>query len=271
VKGVALFGLVLLAAGCGGASCPANLLNDPARVLAAQGERSGRIRSLRAQARVDQRTDKGRIKGKVMMFVERPERVRFDVMTQFGPALILTSDGSALALSDFKENRYYTGASCPANIARIVGVALSGSDVVSVLFGDAPPLPGTPAGNDAMKCSGDGSYVVERKTAEGGREELEFGIHEDDFKKPAEQQRLTLIGAKLWGPSGKRQYSVRYEDYASVGGGVSLPHTVRITDDAGGADAVLRFEKMDVNVEVPAEAFSQTPRSGLTLEALSCE
>ncbi len=28
-----------------------------------------------------------------MMFVERPDRVRFDAVTQFGPALSLTSDG----------------------------------------------------------------------------------------------------------------------------------------------------------------------------------
>jgi outer membrane lipoprotein-sorting protein len=271
VRGAALLLALSLLAGCRGASCPADLLNDPSRVLGAHGAKVGVIRSLRAEARVDQRTDKGRIKGKVMMFVERPERVRFDVMTQFGPALILTSDGSSLALSDFKENRYYTGASCPANIARIVGVALSGPDVVSVLLGDAPPLPGTPAASDAMKCSGDGSYVIERRSAEGGREELEFGIHEDDFGKPAAEQRLTLIGARVWNAQGKRLYKVSYEDYESVGGGASLPRTVRIVDDASGADAVLRFEKMAINVEVPAEAFTQTPRGGLSVETLSCE
>ena len=42
----------------------------------------------------------------MMMFVERPDRVRFDAMTQFGPALMLTSDGQTFALSDFKDNRF---------------------------------------------------------------------------------------------------------------------------------------------------------------------
>ena len=67
-----------------------------AQALAAQRAASAPIRSLRAEAKIDQRGQEGRIKGRVLMFVERPDRVRFDAMTQFGPALILTSDGQHL-------------------------------------------------------------------------------------------------------------------------------------------------------------------------------
>ena len=86
--------------------CPAQLLTDPARALATQQARSAQLRTLRAEAKVDQRGREGRIKGRVMMFVERPDRVRFDAVTQFGPALTLTSDGEQFALSDFKSNRF---------------------------------------------------------------------------------------------------------------------------------------------------------------------
>ena len=105
--------------------CPAQLLTDPARALATQQARSAQLRSLRAEAKVDQRGREGRIKGRVMMFVERPDRVRFDAMTQFGPALTLTSDGEPFALTDFKEQPLPTGPACERNIARMIGVALS--------------------------------------------------------------------------------------------------------------------------------------------------
>jgi outer membrane lipoprotein-sorting protein len=253
---------------CRGPSCPADLLKDPSQVLSTQRTRAEGIHSLKAEARIDQRSDKGRIKGRVLMFVERPERVRFDAMTQFGPALTLTSDGNELALSDFKDNRYLTGATCPSNIARLIGVALSGPDVVSALLGDAPPFE---SAHDTMQCSGQGSYLIDRRAQDGSRELLEFSIDPQDFAKKASDQRLTLSEVNVWNPAGKKLYRVRYEDYRSVGHGASLPFTVRIDDQSSKSDAVLRFEKIQVNVQVPEGAFRQEPRAGLQVEALTCE
>jgi hypothetical protein len=253
---------------CHGPTCPADLLTDPSQVLTKQRTRAEAIHSLKAEARIDQRNEKGRIKGRVLMFVERPERVRFDAMTQFGPALVLTSDGSELALSDFKENRYLTGQTCPSNIARIIGVALSGPDVVSALLGDAPPFEST---SDSMQCSGEGSYVIDRRAADHSREQLEFSIQGQDFAKKASEQRLTLSKVTVWNAAGERLYRVRYEDYRSAGHGASLPFTVRIDDDTTGSDAVLRFEKIALNVPVPEGAFRQQPRGGLSVEALTCQ
>ena len=55
-------------------------------------------RVFRGDARVDRRDAEGRIRGTVLMILERPDRVRFDAMTQFGPAAVLTSDGETFAL-----------------------------------------------------------------------------------------------------------------------------------------------------------------------------
>ena len=253
---------------CRGPSCPADLLTDPSHVLAKQRTRAEAIHSLKAEARIDQRSKQGRIKGRVLMFVQRPEQVRFDAMTQFGPALVLTSNGQELALSDFKENRYLTGETCPSNIARLIGVALAGPDVVSALLGDAPPFE---SGHDAIKCSGEGSYLIDRRAKDGSRELLEFRIQEQDFAKKADQQRLTLSEVNVWNAAGKKLYRVRYEDYRGVGQGASLPFTVRIDDESSGSDAVLRFEKIQVNVNVPEGAFRQEPRAGLSVEALTCQ
>jgi outer membrane lipoprotein-sorting protein len=259
--------LACLSACARGAVCPTTPITEASQALAAQQARSAPIETLRAEARVDQRGREGRIKGRVMMFVQRPDRVRFDAVTQFGPALVFTSDGAQIALTDFKQNRFFTGPACERNIARMIGVALAGRDVAAVLLGESPLIQAESA---SMECRG-GSYVVERRAADGGRQELELRVHEDDLKKPPAEQRLYLTRASFWDAQGRRLYRVRYEDYKAVGEGVELPFTVYIDDFVNDADALLRFSSIDVNVKVPEDAFSQAPRAGLTVEEVSCE
>lgn len=260
-------GLSLLASACAGATCPAQRITDPAEALRAQRGRNPPLRSLRAEAKIDQRGKQGRIKGRVLMFVERPDKVRFDAMTQFGPALILTSDGETFALTDFKENRYTTGEACAKNLARVVGVALSSADVASVLLGDAPLIA---ARSEALSCASGGEYVLAREGEAGAREELTFRVHPDDLAAPPARQRLFLTSATIWNAAGQRQLRVRYEDYRKVGG-AELPHTLRIDDFVNDADALLRVQEAAVDVSVPEGAFAQRPGVGLKIEELACD
>jgi outer membrane lipoprotein-sorting protein len=257
----------LLLGGCGGAQCPKLQHRDPAVLLAQHRAAHRAVRSLRAQAKVDQRSKEGRIKGKVMMFLERPDRVRFDAVTQFGPALILTSDGETFALSDFKENRFLTGPACERNIARMIGVAMSARDVVSALFGDAPSEE-EPA--RSLRCAGDGTYAIETAREDGLIRETRLGVHGDDMKKPPAEQRTRVSEVILKDPRGKVLVRVRYDDYRKVKGGIWWPFTVHVVDERNGADALLRFEEIAVDVDVPEGAFAQTPRPGLSVEGVLC-
>lgn len=262
-----LAGMLTLAAACGGATCPTQRISDPAQALARERATRTSIRSMRAEAKIDQRGKEGRIKGRIMMFVERPDRVRFDAMTQFGPALILTSDGQQFALSDFKDNRYMTGPACARNIKRVVGVALSSSEVAGVLLGEPPLIAGRAS---ELTCGRDGLYVLEQRGSDGGREVLELRAHDADLAKAPDAQRLYLVSATLWNAAGKKLYRVQYEDYRPEGA-AELPHTVRIEDFDNDADAVLRLTDVAVDVEVPEGAFVQTPRPGLTVEQVACD
>jgi outer membrane lipoprotein-sorting protein len=261
--------LVLLLGACGGATCPKLQIADPARALSSRRYDAAAIRSLRAEAKVDQRGKQGRVKGRVLMFVERPDRMRFDVMTQFGPALILTSDGDTFALSDFKENRFMTGGACEQNIARLIGVALSGEAVASVLLGDLPPLA---SASESVQCSGQGGYRVERRAADGTRQSVELAVLESDLSAAPEAQRSELRAVSYWNAEGKALYRVRYEDYRPIADGkVRLPFTVHIEDLANESDALLHFQSIDANVQVPPDAFTQSPRGGLQIEQVACE
>src|SRR5688572_27303436 len=124
--------------GCSGASCPTHPHPSADSALRAHRALRSPALAIRAEARVDQRGRDGRIRGTVLMFIERPENVRFDAMTQFGPAAILTSDGTGFALTDLRENRYLVGQTCPRNIARLLGIPLAGSEVTRLLLGDTP-------------------------------------------------------------------------------------------------------------------------------------
>lgn len=261
--------------GCASATCPTQRMTDPAAALRAQRATANAsgvpIHSLRAEAKIDQRSKVGRIKGRILMFVERPDRVRFDAMTQFGPALILTSDGQQFALSDFKDNRYTTGPACAKNLARVVGVALSSAEVASVLLGDAPLLgEGQAENQQGLTCSGDGHYVLTRRAGDGAREELAFLVPRADVDKAPAAQRLYLAAVTLWDRHGQRLYRVRYEDYRKVGQS-ELPHTVRIDDFLNDSDALLRLSDVAVDVKVPDGAFVQSPRAGLKVEEVACD
>ncbi len=258
----------VLSSACQGPACPVQLHTDPTRVLGEHSTRASAVRTLRAEATVDQRGPEGRVRGKVMMFLERPDHVRFDAVTQFGPALVLTSDGQNFALSDFKENRYLNGPACARNIARMIGVAMSAEDVVSILFGDSPRLAGA---QPTLQCSNEGGYRVDLNAQGGERQELVFAVHEDDFKKPPIEQRLRLVRSQRFDAKNKALWRVSYDDYRQVQGGLVLPFRVHVEDVRRGADALLRFDDIDVNVPIPTGAFSQTPRTGLTIEDVSCE
>jgi hypothetical protein len=203
------------------------------------------------------------------MFVERPDHVRFDAMTQFGPALVLSSDGDTFALSDYKEKRFLSGPACERNIARLIGVAISGEAVTRVLLGDVPELASE---KQTVACSGGGGYAVERRGQDGSRQRIELAVNVADLEKSPAEQRTELRSVTFFNQNDKRLYQVRYEDYKALGkAGVRLPFTVRIEDFTSGSDAVLRFQSIDLNVRVPDGAFVQSASPGLTFEDVSCD
>jgi len=129
----------LAVAGCKTApACPLQARTDAAKALDDHAGRQAGWQSIKAEARVTQWGRNGRIRGTVLMFLERPDRVRFDVMTQVGPAAVLTSDGETFQLSDLREGTFLHGPTCPENIARLLGISV-GKGAGRAAF-DAPAI-----------------------------------------------------------------------------------------------------------------------------------
>ncbi len=265
--------LTLLLGGCPGRACPTRPFTEAAGVMQSYRDMRRPVRVLRAEARVDRRDGDGRVRGTVLMFIERSDRVRFDAMTQFGPAAVLTSDGQQFALTDLQNNQFLTGPTCPANIERFLGLRFSGAEVTRLLLGESPRIE---AQRRSMSCR-DGRYFVTLEGAEGRRQELEFEVRESDLGRPPEEQRLRLRRSEVFTADGETEWRVTYRDFRFVadptdgeGRGVVMPFTVRFEDPATGADTQVRFSEVDLNVEVPAGAFSQRLRPGLTPVRVGC-
>ena len=203
------------------------------------------------------------------MFVERPNRVRFDVMTQFGPAAVLTSSGEDFALMDLRENRFFSGPPCPSNIARLLGIPLTADAILQLLVGDSPRIE---AQRESIACR-DGNYRITLEAADGRRQELDFALPDGQRELPPSEQGLDLIRSEVFESDGSVQWRATWEDYRSVASGddrVTLPFRVRFINPALEADTEVRFREIQLNPDIPGDAFHQAPRDGLPTEWLNC-
>jgi hypothetical protein len=266
-----LFVVVILLAGCPRIVRPTFPHTDANVLLRAHDSMRARVTSLRAEARVDQRGHQGRIRGTVLMFVEKPDRVRFDAMTQFGPAAILTSDGATFSLTDLRERRFMIGPTCPNNIARLLGIPLSGEDVGRMLLGGAPRMPNAGV---SLAMSDEGYYRVTLHAHDGTRQELDYTIRESDANAPPAEQRLRLIRAEAYDAQDATIWRAIYRDYRVIPlgeMGVAMPYEVHFFDPRHATDVLIHFESIDLNVQVPEGAFTQEPPPAVSIEEVSCE
>ncbi|MEM6960208.1 MAG: hypothetical protein AAF355_13955 [Myxococcota bacterium] len=257
-------------AGCS-ASCPALRFTDPSHALLQHRQQRANARTMRAEARVEQFGGReGRIRGTVMMFVEQPDRVRFDVLSQFGPVMTLSSDGSRFALTDLRENRFLAGRTCPQNIERLLGVAMSGEEVARLLRGEPPRSEGARA---SLECTRHGGQLLRLHGDDGRIQEIVYEVPERDALLPLSDQRLQLMRSQLFDAQGRTLWRATYADYRDVpveaAKPVRMPFAVRFIDKSG-ADTSFYFKEIELNVAIPAGAFVQAPRPGVSVELVAC-
>lgn len=265
--------MVVTSVGCTPAGLSPAYRFEAAQPLMAQhaGARAGLL-SIQAEARVDQRGQQGRVRGTVLMFVERAGRVRFDAMTQFGPVLTLTSDGATFALSDTRERKFLHGQACPANIARLLGLPVSAKEAAALLLGGAPDLPF--AQQNLRYEPKQGRYHIERVSPDGLVTRMQLALVAQDAQKALAEQRFQLVAAKLVGPDGHVFWDVRYDDFRRVsgpGGAFELPFKVRVVQPSTGTDTLVRFQEVIPNPKIPGAAFTQRTPPGMTVEEAPCE
>jgi hypothetical protein len=265
---VAILGLLF---GCASMPRPTQPFTDPLQALTLHGQTRERVQSIRAEARVDQRGAEGRIKGTVLMFVQRPGRVRFDAMTQFGPAAILTSDGQTFAYSDLRSHRFLVGDTCPKNIARLLNIPLSVEQTTLLLLGGTPVIEHERA---TIVWMDTGFYRIVLRARDGSRQEVDLGLAEGDAKAPPARQRLRLLRSEIYDRHGRDALRLRYADYRPLPSGssrIAMPFSVRVEQPQAGSDTLIRFKQIELDAQPPPAAFVQVPLPGMQQEVASCD
>lgn len=199
------------------------------------------------------------------MFLERPSRVRFDVMSQLGPAAVLTSDGESFQLTDLREGSFLSGPTCPQNLARLLGISVEAEDVLKLLTGDTPLIE---VAEQHIECR-KGRYLVTLLSSDGQTQELSFSIDHADRNALPEEQRLRLRRSTVFGADGAKRWEATYDDYVEVGGHF-FPTEVRFVDEVNDADTSVRVKSISLDPDVPDEAFQQSPRPGMSIEMAPC-
>ena len=215
------------------------------------------------------------------MFVERPDRVRFDVMTQFGPASTLTSAQGRFALNDHKERRFLKGPSCSSNIARLLGITLSAAEVTAMLLGQVVSL--APARAHAVSRSGirwdpRGFYRIVLGLPDRRRKELDLALPAEQAGLPLARQKLRLRRVEVFDAQGRSLWRVAYQDYrivalegqAARSDGVVMPFRVHFEHQDREQDVLVRFKDMTLNPQIPTSAFQQRPPPGRIVRWVTC-
>lgn len=103
------------------------------------------VRTLTAELALAGRAGAGRVRGRAIVGVGRPDSLRLEGVAPFGPpAFILAARGATATLLLPRDNRVVRGAPPEEILAALTGVALSPADLQAVLTGCVAPA-GAPA------------------------------------------------------------------------------------------------------------------------------
>jgi outer membrane lipoprotein-sorting protein len=252
--------LLLLAggAGCVRRAPPPDLSPDPAALLAQVELTQSRVERVRGEARVKVESPGGSGTVTQLVAAARPDRLRIDALDFFGnPAAALVADGSRFALLDLREGVFYRGAATPENLARLVPLPIPARDLVLLLCGAVPIVPGVPVSIEA----GDG---VLRLTVEGVDRDQRL-----DVGAGAAVHRSKVVERPGRGVA-TRDYEVAFDRFEDRGGR-PFPGEVRLEAPGAGVRLRLSWKEIEVNGVLPEGTFTLTPPQGVRIVDLDGE
>lgn len=168
-RAIAVFATVVLVAGCTSRSAPRPLpagtdqavaLPAPAQILDALAQRRAAVRGVRAMARLSYTSPEESRRAKQLVIAERPDRLRFEILSPFGAVFVLAAADGVLAAWARNESTVYRGSASAENLQRYAQVDLPVTTAVDLLLG-TPPLH---ADLDSVVSADDGAVELWQDT-----------------------------------------------------------------------------------------------------------
>ncbi len=245
-----------------GASCTTIARPYPpptaAELAAAVRARGLRVRSLRAETRMSLRSSEGKLKATVRLMAERGGRLRCDAVSPFDtPLMTLVVAGPKFAFLDAQKNRHYHGPASPCNVSRLLQVALSPDDIVTVLGGSTPLIPFVKA--EVAWDERDGVEVLTLSGAE----------HTQTLRLDGRNRSWNLVLSEIKERGGATVLRVESSGYHDVSG-LAVPRELHVSQPKQGAELAVSFKRHELNLSLPAEAFELPEAGGLPSQHVDC-
>jgi hypothetical protein len=226
-----LLGLVL-ASGCGplGGLRPARETTAEALVAGIEARREA-VTSLRARMRL--RSGLARMWTRQAVLVQRPSAIRIDVLSPFGLALALGTEGRTLWAFPPQQGVRYEGPASPASFARLLGTPLGVSELVDVLLGVPPARQPVVAPTLARE----GCEYVLTTPYRGGAQIVRFAVDTLEMTRVEERR------------DGAAPIHVTFDDYED-----GFARTLDLVAE-GGARASIAFDEVERNATIDPAAF----------------
>jgi outer membrane lipoprotein-sorting protein len=215
-------------------------------LLAAVDERSASLHSFRALADMHYVGPKDKLAIKEVVAVERPDRLRIEMMSAFGVALQIASDGERLSAYHRGERTYYRGKATADNLARFTRLELALRDVADVLIGLPPERQRLGRPSIAFDPP-QGFWRVTTALADGGSQTMWL-----------DPDTLFAVRAEEADRRGNVLYRATYANYTTVSG-IAVPSEVRFEVPEQSAKINLRYSEISLNGRLSPDLFSFAP------------
>jgi outer membrane lipoprotein-sorting protein len=236
---------------------PSDALRDPDAVLALVQARLDQIRSLSAYARVSYYDVDGAKKARMDIVAQRPGKLFFSALTPTSDLIAaLASNGERFVSFERGAKVCYTGRACPANVGRLLPLAMEGEEVVKVLLGGTPILP--EATRTVAWDSRVGAYRVHLVGAGGANQDI-WIAHGTGIVKRSVLHR-----------GGERVFDLAFDDVAPLGGRL-LPRVLELKLAHRKVDMKLEYREAELDpADLDPATFDMACPEGTTPETLPC-
>ncbi len=245
---------------------------------------------VQGEAKVDNFSKQGRVRGKVYLLAVVPDRVHFDAEAFGSMVFTLTSDGQKFQMLDVRDKQFLHGPASPCNLARFTQVPIPGHALVSLLMGEAPVLVHQPAGATIAWDKG-GFYRIAIESTHQATQEIHLEVRPEDVNKPWNEQRVRVTEVRVT-QAGVDLYEATLGNHQAVHTAAprvdpdgldptippsgpacdaELPWSIRMQVPHTEQDVLFQYKDAKWNPPLVANAFSQTPPGGVRTLYVTCD